>query len=57
MESKDLIKWSVLSRMLSGSRQTVRRNNIPQIHQRFVSDLLNSMDRVVSKRTVNKDVV
>ena len=30
METKDLINWGELSRMLSGSRQTVRKNKIPK---------------------------
>lgn len=50
METKDLINWGELSRMLSGSRQTVRRNSIPKIHQQFIDDLLKAMNKVISKR-------
>lgn len=50
METKDLLNWGELSRMLSGSRQTVRKNKIPKIHQPFVNDLLKAMNKVISKR-------
>ena len=40
MDIKELINWGELSRMLSGSRQTVRKNKIPKIHQPFIEDLL-----------------
>ena len=33
METKDLINWGELSRMLSGSRQTVRKNKIPKTNE------------------------
>jgi hypothetical protein len=50
MDAKDLINWGELSRFLAGSRQTVRKNSIPKIHQQFVSDLLKAMNKVISKR-------
>jgi len=53
MNPKDLINWGELSRMLSGSRQTVRKNKIPKIHQAFVSELLNAMDKVFKNRNLN----
>jgi len=53
MNPKDLINWGELSRMLSGSRQTVRKNKIPKIHQPFVSELLNAMDKVFKNRNLN----
>ena len=49
MSSKDLINWGELSRMLSGSRQTVRKNSIPKIHQQFVSELLESIEMQLSR--------
>lgn len=51
MDTKDLINWGELSRMLSGSRQTVRKNKIPKIHQPFVDELIKVMDKVINKRT------
>ena len=54
METKDLINWGELSRMLSGSRQTVRKNKIPKIHQLFVEELIKAIDEVIKKRTDNK---
>lgn len=51
METKDLLNWGELSRMLSGSRQTVRKNKIPKIHQPFIVELLTAMNKVIKKRT------
>jgi len=53
IKSEDLINWGELSRMLSGSRQTVRKNKIPKIHQLFVDDLIKAMNKVIKKRTDN----
>lgn len=50
MEAKDLLNWGGLSRLLSGSRQTVRKNKIPKIHQPFINELLKMMDSVIKKR-------
>jgi len=50
MKTENIINWGELSRMLSGSRQTVRKNKIPKIHQQFVNDLLKAMNSVISKR-------
>jgi len=36
MKAEDIINWGELSRMLSGSRQTVRKNKIPKIHRDFI---------------------
>jgi len=49
MKAEDIINWGELSRILSGSRQTVRKNNIPKIHKEFVSNLLKSIDKVLNK--------
>ena len=51
MEAKDLLNWGELSRMLSGSRQTVRKNKIPKIHQPFIDELVKAMDKIIKKRT------
>jgi hypothetical protein len=47
METKDLINWGELSRMLSGSRQTVRKNKIPKTTERYThvsTQLLNKIN-------------
>jgi|GEM_PF-2117054 len=49
MSAEDLISWGKLSRMLAGSRQTVRRNSIPKIHQPFIDELLKAINKVLSK--------
>jgi len=54
MDAKELINWGELSRMLSGSRQTVRKNKIPKIHQPFIDDLIKAMGKVIKKRTDNE---
>ena len=54
MDAKELINWGELSRMLSGSRQTVRKNKIPKIHQPFIDDLIKAIDKVIKKRTDNE---
>ena len=54
MKTENLINWAELSRMLSGSRQTVRKNKIPKIHQPFVDDLIKAMNKVIKKRTDNE---
>lgn len=54
MRAEDLLNWGELSRMLSGSRQTVRKNKIPKIHQPFIDDLLKAMSEVIKKRTDNE---
>ena len=54
MGAKELLNWGELSRMLSGSRQTVRKNKIPKIHQPFIDDLLKVMNKVIKKRTDNE---
>ena len=53
MNAKDLLNWGELSRFLAGSRQTVRKNSIPKIHQPFVNDLIKAMNKVISKRLEN----
>ena len=50
MKAEDMINWGKLSRFLAGSRQTVRKNSVPKIHQQFVDDLLKAMNKVISKR-------
>lgn len=49
MNAKDLINWGALSRVLSGSRQTVRKNSVPKVHQPIVDEFLQAVDTVLSK--------
>jgi len=42
--SKDLIKWSELSRKLSGSDSSIRKNKIPKKYKRKVNRLLWILD-------------
>ena len=49
MDVKNIINWGELSRKLSGSRQTVRKNSIPKIHQSIIDELLQAVDAVISK--------
>ena len=46
---KKMINWGELSRLLSGSRQTVRKNRIPKIHQPIVDELLSAIAGILSK--------
>jgi hypothetical protein len=49
MKAENLINWGELSRRLSGSRQTVRKNAVPKIHQPIVDELLKAIEKVLSK--------
>lgn len=49
MNAKDIINWGALSRILSGSRQTVRKNSVPKVHQQIVDELLQAVDAVLLK--------
>ena len=44
MSAQDLINWGELSRVLSGSRMTIRRNKIPLIHQDKIEELKRLID-------------
>lgn len=44
MSTKDLINWGELSRMLAGSRMTIRKNKIPKKHQKFIGELMELID-------------
>ena len=46
-KSKDLINWGELSRRLSGSRMTIRKNKIPKKHRDKIDALISSIDEVV----------
>jgi hypothetical protein len=53
MNPTDIINWGELSRLLSGSRQTVRKNKIPKIHQPFVKALLTAIEKELLKLPPN----
>ena len=55
MKPEDLIKWNVVSRFLSGSRETVRKNAIPKIHQAFLKELFEAMNQVIEKYFPKQD--
>jgi len=42
MKPEELINWGAWSRLLAGSRQTVRRNSIPKKHIPITSDVMSS---------------
>lgn len=44
MSGKDLINWGELSRLLAGSRMTIRKNKIPKKHQKFIGELIDIID-------------
>jgi hypothetical protein len=52
--AKNLINWGELSRILAGSRQTVRKNSIPKKHQKFVDGLLGAIDKELCKLSEKK---
>lgn len=49
MKATELINWGQLSRLLSGSRQTVRKNKIPKKHQQIINELTNAIEGVLAK--------
>ena len=49
MNSKDLLNWGELSRILAGSRHTIRKNKIPKKHQSIINELTTAMDKVLAK--------
>lgn len=50
MKPEDLLNWGELSRNLAGSRQTVRKNSIPKIHQKFIEALKKAMNKVIENK-------
>lgn len=40
MKANNLINWGELSRVLAGSRMTIRKNKIPKKHQKFIGELI-----------------
>jgi hypothetical protein len=50
MKPEDLINWNQLSKLLCGSKDTIRRNRIPKIHREFIDDLLKAIDEKLKAR-------
>lgn len=44
MKANNLINWGELSRVLAGSRMTIRKNKIPKKHQKFIGELIDVID-------------
>ena len=48
MKADKLINWGELSRILTNSRQGVRKNKVPKKHQKIVSELKNTIETFFS---------
>jgi hypothetical protein len=57
MRPEDLINWGAWSRLLAGSRQTVRKNKIPKKHVPITNDLLKAIQGVINKVKPKGDAV
>lgn len=49
MKPEELINWGAWSRILAGSRQTVRRNSIPKKHISITNELKEAIQNVINK--------
>lgn len=47
MKPENLINWAELSRLLAGSRMTIRRNAIPKKHQPVINRLLAAIEEAL----------
>jgi hypothetical protein len=57
MKPKELINWGAWSRLLAGSRQTVRKNSIPKKHIPITKELLEAIQVVINKVQPKGDAV
>ena len=57
MSANDLINWGAWSRLLAGSRQTVRKNSIPKKHIPITTDLIEAIQKVIDKVETKGDAV
>jgi len=53
MKAENLINWGELSRGLSGSRMTIRKNRIPDIHKPFIEELLKAVEKVIKSKKIS----
>lgn len=55
MDAKELINWGELSRILAGSRMTIRKNKIPQKHEDSIArleELINGwLEEITTEKT------
>lgn len=57
MKPEELINWGAWSRLLVGSRQTVRKNSIPKKHIPITSELIKAIQSVIDKIEPKVDAV
>lgn len=57
MKPEELINWGAWSRLLAGSRQTVRKNSIPKKHIPITTDLIEAIQKVIDKVETKGDAV
>lgn len=57
MKPEDLINWGAWSRLLAGSRQTVRKNSIPKKHIPITNELIEAIQGVINKVKTKGDAV
>lgn len=57
MKPEELINWGAWSRLLAGSRQTVRKNSIPKKHITITTDLIEAIQSVIDKIETKGDAV
>jgi len=57
MKPEELINWGAWSRLLAGSRQTVRRNSIPKKHIQITNELIEAIQSVIDKIEPKYDAV
>jgi hypothetical protein len=57
MKSEELINWGAWSRLLAGSRQTVRKNSIPKKHIPITKELIETIQSVIDKVQPKGDAV
>lgn len=53
MKAENLINWGELSRLLCGSRFTMRKNKIPKKHRPKVQAILDAVAKVINDRGQN----
>jgi hypothetical protein len=57
MKPDELINWGAWSRLLAGSRQTVRKTSIPKKHIPITTELLEAIQKVIDKVKPKGDAV
>lgn len=57
MKPEELINWGAWSRLLAGSRQTVRKNSIPKKHIPITTELIDAIQKVIDKVDTKGDAV